>query len=145
MNENNSKRFIWLFVGLFIILFAFAGFNTISGNVDNKTTVSMDEMIKAIVKSDAIPSDYPIEIPDESEVPLEFINIFRLEKERVHSQKLVSSYLYVYNPNTNISSLYYIVDNSPLLLYTSKEGIQYSEESFAPFRKEVELHYSKTL
>ena len=36
MNENNSKRFIWLFVGLFIILFAFAGFNTISGNVDNK-------------------------------------------------------------------------------------------------------------
>ena len=46
----------------------------------------MDEMIKAIVKSDAIPSDYPIEIPDESEVPLEFINIFRLEKERVHSQ-----------------------------------------------------------
>ena len=51
MNENNSKRFIWLFVGLFIILFAFAGFNTISGNVDNKTTVSMDEMIKAIVKA----------------------------------------------------------------------------------------------
>lgn len=145
MNENNGKRFVWLFIGLFILLFAFAGFNELSGNEKTGDTVSIDEMIKTIVQSDKLLSDIPTVIPEESEIPEEYLNVFRLEKEQIATQKLIGDYVYVYNPNTNITSLYYIVNNNTLLLYKSNEGMQYSKKSFAPFKEEVEQIYAQTL
>jgi len=144
MNENNGNRFIWLFVGLFIILFAIAGINHIRGT-DDKITASMDEMVKAIVESDLVLSDIPVDIPDESQIPLEYLHLYRLDKETILSQKLVNNYYFIYNPNTKIASIFYLRDDGTLLLYTSKEGRQFSEKSFAPFKKEIEQIYLQTL
>jgi len=146
MNENNGKRFIWLFVGLFIILSGFAGYNHASGKVNNKSSVSLDKMIKSIVESDAVISDIPDQMfPDESMVPEGFIPYLRIEKERAASQKLVGDLIYVYVPSTGISSLYYYINNSTIPLYHSNEGIQFSDETLAPFLEKVEQTYAQTL
>jgi hypothetical protein len=146
MNENNGKRFIWLFVGLFVILFGFAGFNQASGKANSNAAASVDEMIKSIVQSDVIISDIPNQpFPDEKDVPEELVSYLRIEKERASSQKLVQDLIYVYNPSTSISSLYYLVNNNTVLLYHSTEGVQLSEKTFAPFKEKVEQTYAETL
>ncbi|WP_058485713.1 hypothetical protein [Defluviitalea phaphyphila] len=144
MQENNGKNFIWLFVGLFVVLFGFALFNEASGKT-NKNVVSVDEMIKSIVQSDAVLSDLPNILPEESDVPEELVPYLRIEKERAASHKMIGDLIYFYNPNTNISSLYYYSTNGSILLYNSSEGIQFSDETFAPFREKIEQTYKQTL
>ena len=145
MNENNGKRFIWLFAGLFLVLLVFAGLNHASGRANNTSSVSLDKMIKAIVESDAVVSDIPDMLPDESMVPEDLIPYLRIEKERAATQKLVGDLFYVYVPSTGISSLYYYINSSTIPLYHSNEGIQFSDETFAPFLEKVEETYAQTL
>lgn len=146
MNENNGKRFIWLFVGLFVVLFGFAGYNEVSGKANNTGTVTLDEMIQSIVQSDAIISDIPEQpFPEESDVPTEFISYLRIEKELAASQKLVGDLVYVFNPSTKFASLYYFINNKTFLLYNSNDGIQFSDKIFDPFREKVEQTYAITL
>ncbi|NLK22295.1 MAG: hypothetical protein GX308_09550 [Epulopiscium sp.] len=146
MQENNGKGFIWLFVGLFVILFAFATFNQISGRVSNKKAAPIDEMIKAIVQSDSVFSDIPKQqYQDIDEFPEDIRPYFKMEEEADSTQKLVGDLFFIYNPNTNISNLYSLSQNGLISIYDSTSGSQFSDEIFTFFTEKVEQVYAQTL
>lgn len=144
MNQSTNKRFLWLFAGLFLVLFLFASYNEVTGLAKEKV-VTPHEMIKAIVLSELIDSAQPSQLPDISEVPLELHPLFMLIQEDEKTKKFIGTMLYIYNPTTDESSLVYMLNNNSVLLYNSSKGPQISQQLMQTFLDEVTSVYHQTL
>lgn len=146
MNPNSGKNFIWLFAGLFAILFTFASVNEARGTaIGQRSEVTIDHMIQAIVESDTIVSDNRIDFPDSTEIPIEYAMYLTLKKEAYENQKTIGNMLYIHNTNTSISSLVYIMNDDYMMIYNTKEGLHVSDDIFRDLESEVISIYNATL